>query len=86
LWSKASLFLLARRNGSGKTEIYLQALAEAVQTGQKRHRARAGNRLDPANHRRFSARFPGRVAVLHSELKLGERFDEWQRIKKVRSM
>jgi len=80
--TKASLFLLHGVTASGKTEIYLQALAEAVKLGKKGIALVPEIALTPQTIERFSARFPGRVAVLHSELKLGERFDEWQRIKK----
>jgi primosomal protein N' (replication factor Y) len=80
--SKVSLFLLHGVTASGKTEIYLQALAEAVKLGKKGIALVPEIALTPQTIERFSARFPGRVAVLHSELKLGERFDEWQRIKK----
>ena len=80
--TQASLFLLHGVTASGKTEIYLQALAEAIKLGKKGIALVPEIALTPQTIERFSARFPGRVAVLHSELKLGERFDEWQRIKK----
>jgi len=77
-----SVFLLHGVTASGKTEIYLQALAEAVKLGKKGIVLVPEISLTPQTIERFSARFPGRVAVLHSQLSLGEQFDEWQRIRK----
>ncbi|MFH1382550.1 MAG: primosomal protein N' [Chloroflexota bacterium] len=78
---KPSVFLLHGVTGSGKTEIYLQALAEAVRLGKRGIVLVPEIALTPQTIERFAARFPGRVAVLHSQLSLGEQFDEWQRIK-----
>ena len=80
--AKPSVFLLYGVTASGKTEIYLQALAEAVKLGKKGIALVPEIALTPQTIERFSARFPGRVAVLHSQLTLGEQFDEWQRIRK----
>ena len=80
--NKPAVFLLHGVTASGKTEIYLQALAEAVRLGKKGIALVPEIALTPQTIERFSARFPGRVAVLHSQLSLGEQFDEWQRIKK----
>ena len=77
-----SVFLLHGVTASGKTEIYLQALAETVKLGKKGIALVPEISLTPQTIERFSARFPGRVAVLHSQLSLGEQFDEWQRIRK----
>jgi primosomal protein N' (replication factor Y) len=76
-----SVFLLHGVTASGKTEIYLQALAETVKLGKKGIALVPEIALTPQTIERFSARFPGRVAVLHSQLSLGEQFDEWQRIR-----
>ncbi|MFC1900377.1 primosomal protein N' [Chloroflexota bacterium] len=73
--------LLHGVTGSGKTEIYLQALAEAVRLGKRGIVLVPEISLTPQTIERFVSRFPGKVAVLHSQLSLGERFDEWQRIK-----
>jgi primosomal protein N' (replication factor Y) (superfamily II helicase) len=78
----AAIFLLHGVTASGKTEIYLQALAEAVKLGKKGIALVPEIALTPQTIERFAARFPGRVAVLHSQLSLGEQFDEWQRIRK----
>ena len=75
------VFLLHGVTGSGKTEVYLQALAEAVKLGKRGIVLVPEIALTPQTIERFASRFPGRVAVLHSQLSLGERFDEWQRIK-----
>jgi len=76
-----SVFLLHGVTGSGKTEIYLQALAEAVKLGKRGIVLVPEIALTPQTIERFASRFPQRVAVLHSKLSLGEQFDEWQRIR-----
>jgi primosomal protein N' (replication factor Y) len=78
---KSQTFLLHGVTGSGKTEIYLQALAETVKLGKKAIVLVPEIALTPQTIERFAARFPQRVAVLHSKLSLGEQFDEWQRIR-----
>jgi primosomal protein N' (replication factor Y) len=76
----SSLFLLHGVTGSGKTEIYLQALAETVRMGKKGICLVPEISLTPQVIDRFFARFPGRVAVMHSALTAGELYDEWHRI------
>ncbi len=76
------VFLLHGVTGSGKTEVYLQALGHAVKLGKKGIVLVPEIALTPQTIERFAARFPHRVAVLHSKLSLGEQFDEWQRIRK----
>ncbi len=76
----SSMFLLHGVTGSGKTEIYLQALAETVKRGRKGICLVPEISLTPQVIDRFFARFPGRVAVLHSALTAGELYDEWHRI------
>jgi len=73
-------FLLHGVTGSGKTELYLQALADAVKIGRKGICLVPEISLTPQVIDRFFARFPGRVAVMHSALTAGELFDEWHRI------
>ena len=75
------VFLLHGVTGSGKTEIYLCALDQAIALGRRAIVLVPEIALTPQTIGRFSARFPGRVAVLHSKLSLGEQFDEWQRIR-----
>jgi len=76
-----AIFLLHGVTGSGKTEIYLQALAEAVRLGKRGIVLVPEIALTPQTIERFASRFPKKVAVLHSQLSLGEQFDEWQRIR-----
>jgi len=78
--TSADVFLLHGVTGSGKTEVYLQALAEAVALGKKGIALVPEIALTPQTIERFAARFPHRVAVLHSRLSLGEQYDEWRRI------
>ena len=73
----SGVFLLHGVTGSGKTEIYLQALAETVKLGKRGIVLVPEIALTPQTIERFAARFPGRVGVLHSKLTLGEQFDQW---------
>jgi primosomal protein N' (replication factor Y) len=75
------VFLLHGVTGSGKTEVYLQALAETVRRGKRSIVLVPEIALTPQTIERFAARFPNRVAVLHSRLSLGEQYDEWQAIR-----
>ncbi len=76
-----NLFLLHGVTGSGKTEIYLRALAETIKCGKKGICLVPEISLTTQTISRFFARFPGRVAVFHSKLSRGEQYDEWRRIK-----
>ncbi|MGQ9546121.1 MAG: primosomal protein N' [Dehalococcoidia bacterium] len=75
------VFLLFGVTGSGKTEIYLRALAEVIAAGKKGICLIPEIALTQQTVERFASRFPGRVAVLHSGLSLGEQYDEWQWIR-----
>ena len=75
------VFLLHGVTGSGKTEVYLQALAEVVRRGKRGIVLVPEIALTTQTIEHFSARFPHRVAVLHSKLSLGERFDQWRQIR-----
>jgi primosomal protein N' (replication factor Y) len=77
----ARTFLLRGVTGSGKTEIYLRLLAEAIKRNKRAIVLVPEISMTPQIIERFISRFPGRVAVLHSGLSPGERFDEWWRIK-----
>ena len=72
-------FLLHGVTGSGKTEIYMRAIDDALKRGQQAIVLVPEIALTPQTVRRFAARFPGRVAVLHSRLSDGERYDTWRR-------
>ncbi|MCW1923027.1 primosomal protein N' [Luteolibacter arcticus] len=80
-----SPILLHGVTGSGKTEVYLQAARATLDLGKTVLVLVPEISLTPQTVRRFRARFAGiqeQVAVLHSNLSQGERFDEWHRIRK----
>ncbi len=68
--------------GSGKTEVYLQSIAAALERGQGAIILVPEISLTPQTVHRFASRFGNKIAVLHSALSNGERYDEWQRIRK----
>lgn len=74
-------YLLHGVTGSGKTELYLLAIEEALAHGRQAIVLVPEIALTPQSAQRFAARFPGRVAVWHSALSHGERFDQWRRIR-----
>ncbi len=74
-------FLLHGVTGSGKTEIYLRALDRCAKMGKKGIFLVPEIALTPQTVHRLNARFPGKVAVLHSRLSPGEQFDQWWRIR-----
>ena len=71
--------LLHGVTGSGKTEIYLHAVAETLRLGRQAVILVPEIAMTPQTVRRFVARFPGRVGLYHSNLSPGERYDTWQR-------
>ncbi len=73
--------LLHGVTGSGKTEVYLQALAAIIAQGERAIVLVPEIALTAQAIYRFAGRFPGRVAVIHSALSDGERYDEWRRIR-----
>ena len=86
----SSTFLLHGVTGSGKTEIYLQAIARALQQGRGAIVLVPEISLTPQTVERFKARFCSGplqtlVAVLHSHLSAGERHDEWHKIRQGRA-
>jgi primosomal protein N' (replication factor Y) len=76
-----SQFLLRGVTGSGKTEIYMRAVEAVLKQGKGAIVLVPEISLTPQTARRFLERFPGRVALIHSKLKPGERFDTWRRIR-----
>ncbi len=72
-------FLLHGVTGSGKTEIYLRAAAEVIKRGKQAIILVPEIALTPQIVRRFLARFPGQVGLVHSKLSEGERYDTWRR-------
>ncbi len=86
----SSTFLLHGVTGSGKTEIYLQAIAHALEQGKGAIVLVPEIALTPQTVERFKARFSSGklqtlVAVLHSHLSAGERHDEWHKIRQGRA-
>ena len=75
-------FLLEGVTGSGKTEIYLRVIEEVLKRGKNALYLVPEIALTPQTVARVRARFGGAVAVFHSGLSQGERFDEWWRVKR----
>lgn len=75
-------FLLHGVTGSGKTEIYLQAVGETLKLGRSAIVLVPEIALTPQTVRRFLARFPGQVGLMHSGLSTGERYDTWRRARR----
>ncbi|WNQ13668.1 primosomal protein N' [Paenibacillus aurantius] len=78
--SKHEVFLLHGVTGSGKTEVYLQAIQQCLDLGKEAIVLVPEIALTPQMVERFKGRFGDEVAVLHSRLSTGERFDEWRKI------
>jgi primosomal protein N' (replication factor Y) len=74
-------FLLHGVTGSGKTEIYIRAMKKALELGKTGLMLVPEIALTPVFSRRLSQVFGEEVAILHSSLSTGERFDEWRRIR-----
>jgi primosomal protein N' (replication factor Y) len=72
-------YLLHGVTGSGKTEIYLRAVEAVLQGGKQAIVLVPEIALTPQTVRRFLARFPGQVGLVHSRLSAGERYDTWRR-------
>jgi len=75
-------FLLEGVTGSGKTEVYLQSIAAALAQGKTALMLVPEISLTPQMVQRVKGRFGKAVAVLHSGLSSGEKYDEWRRIKR----
>jgi len=75
-------FLLHGVTGSGKTEVYLQAIAHQLESGNTALVLVPEIALTPQLVGRFRRRFSCGIAVLHSGLSPGERYDEWRRIRR----
>jgi primosomal protein N' (replication factor Y) len=73
-------YLLHGVTGSGKTEVYLRALEALLEEGKGAIILVPEIALTPQLMGRFAARFPGKVAVLHSDLTPKERSEQWQRV------
>jgi primosomal protein N' (replication factor Y) len=80
--AKYKAFLLHGVTGSGKTEIYIRAMKHALEDEKSSLMLVPEIALTPVFSRRLRAVFGDEVAILHSNLSTGERFDEWRRIRR----
>lgn len=80
--NEAHTFLLHGVTGSGKTEIYLQAIEQVLAEGKEAIMLVPEIALTPQMTERFRSRFGEQVAVMHSALSTGEKYDEWRKIQK----
>lgn len=78
----AEVFLLEGITGSGKTEVYLQTIASLLEKGETAIMLVPEIALTPQMVERFKGRFGEAVAVLHSGLSQGEKYDEWRKIER----
>ena len=78
---KFEKILLRGVTGSGKTEVFLQAIEHCISMGRQAIMLVPEISLTPQMVERFVGRFGNRVAVMHSGLSLGERYDQWCRMK-----
>lgn len=76
------VFLLYGVTGSGKTEVYMQAIEEVLARGKEAIVLVPEISLTPQMVERFKGRFGSQVAVLHSGLSVGEKYDEWRKIQR----
>ncbi len=79
--AKYKAFLLHGVTGSGKTEIYIRAMQMVLDKGKSAMMLVPEIALTPVFSRRLRAVFGDEVAILHSNLSTGERFDEWRRLR-----
>ncbi|MBT2687979.1 primosomal protein N' [Bacillus sp. ISL-47] len=75
-------FLLYGVTGSGKTEVYLQSIQRVLQDGKEAIVLVPEISLTPQMVNRFKGRFGDQVAVMHSGLSAGEKYDEWRKIQR----
>lgn len=80
IFNKDETFLLKGVTGSGKTEVYMEIIEKSLAINKTAIMLVPEISLTPQMMQRFNNRFPGMVAVLHSGLSDGEKFDEWDRI------
>ncbi|MTH52689.1 primosomal protein N' [Bacillus mangrovi] len=76
------VFLMYGVTGSGKTEVYLQAIDRVIREGKEAIVLVPEIALTPQMVDRFKGRFGSMVAVLHSGLSTGEKYDEWRKIQR----
>lgn len=80
--ARHEVFLLKGITGSGKTEVYLQLIAEVLKKGKTALMLVPEIALTPQMVKQFKGRFGENVAVMHSRLSAGEKYDEWRKIKR----
>jgi primosomal protein N' (replication factor Y) (superfamily II helicase) len=80
--NRHDVFLLYGVTGSGKTEVYMQAIDDVLQKGKEAIVLVPEIALTPQMVERFKGRFGSKVAVLHSALSVGEKYDEWRKIQR----
>lgn len=80
--SISQTYLLEGITGSGKTEVYLQVIAEVLNQGKTAMMLVPEISLTPQMVQRFKSRFGEQVAVMHSALSQGEKYDEWRKIER----
>lgn len=78
---ESHVYLLQGVTGSGKTEVYLQWIGQVIAQGKSAMMLVPEIALTPQMVERFKSRFGDRVAVLHSGLNAGEKYDEWRKLK-----
>ena len=76
------VFLLYGITGSGKTEVYMQSIQKVLEEGREGIVLVPEISLTPQMVNRFKGRFGDEVAVLHSGLSIGEKYDEWRKIQR----
>ncbi|PMC38388.1 primosomal protein N' [Bacillus sp. UMB0899] len=76
------VFLMYGVTGSGKTEVYLQSIEAVLKNGKEAIVLVPEISLTPQMVNRFKGRFGSKVAVLHSGLSTGEKYDEWRKIQR----
>lgn len=78
-------YLIHGITGSGKTEVYLQCIQRVIEQDRQAIMLVPEIALTPQMVERFKGRFGDRVAVMHSRLSSGERYDEWRKIREGKS-
>ena len=79
--NKYKTFLVHGVTGSGKTQVYIEAIKKILAKGQTAIVLIPEISLTPQTVRRFTQNFPNQIAVLHSKMSPGERYDSWRKLK-----
>ena len=80
--SKFKTYLLHGVTGSGKTEVYLNTIEEVIKKGKEAIVLVPEISLTPQLVETFKKRFGSKIAILHSNLSMGEKYDEWRKIER----